>query len=94
MATLVREHEGSGGEMARAVSYEPWNDITEPGAYVFVDTGELARVPAEALAAGHSPVITFAARRPRMVARISRDPYIPLNKARQLAADADLPVNF
>jgi hypothetical protein len=80
--------------MARAVSYEPWNDITEPGAYVFVDTGELARVPAEALAAGHSPVITFAARRPRMVARISRDPYIPLNKARQLAADADLPVNF
>lgn len=61
---------------------------------MFVDTGELARVPKEALAAGHSPVITFTSRRMRMVARISADPYVPLNKARPLAADADLPVNF
>lgn len=94
MTTAIREHEGGTADIAQACSYEPWNSIVKPGAYVFLDTGDLARVPNEALALGHSPVVTFASHRPRMVARISADPYVPLNKARQLAADADLPVNF
>jgi hypothetical protein len=92
MATAQHEREGRNAEIARA--HELWNSIVEPGAYVFLDTGDLARVPKEALAIGHSPVVTFTSLSPRMVARISTDPYIPLNKARQLAADADLPVNF
>jgi hypothetical protein len=31
---------------------------------------------------------------PTQVALLSNDPYIPISKARQLAADMDLAVNF
>src|SRR5258707_2053598 len=34
-----------------------WQDITEPGAYVEVGSGDLYRVPKEALIQGSSPVI-------------------------------------
>ncbi len=93
MASTVHEQEGI-TETGHGRTYEPWNSITQPGAYVFLDTGDLVRVPKEALAPGHSPIMTFASRQSRMVTRITSDPYVPLNKARQLAADADLPVNF
>jgi hypothetical protein len=94
MAGALREQEASIAENVQSCIYEPWNHITQPGAYVFLDTGDLVRVPKEALALGHSPIVTLTSRHARMVARITSDPYVPVNKARQLAADADLPVNF
>jgi hypothetical protein len=91
MAQTVRQSERN--EPA-GKKIEDWNTISEPGAYVFLDSGELVRVPEEALVAGHSPTCTITSKRPLMVARISGDPYVPLNKACQLAADSDLLVNF
>ena len=44
-----------------------WQDINEPGAYVEVWSGDLYRVPKEALIAGSSPLIrkeSAGARRP------------------------------
>ena len=35
-----------------------WNEIDRPGCYVLIDAGDLLRIPQEALAAGHSPLIT------------------------------------
>lgn len=68
--------------------------IDEPGAYVIAELGLLLRVSAEGLAKNRSPVIELCARKPLIVYRISSDPWIPINRARSLAANHDLPVMF
>ena len=71
-----------------------WNDMNEPGCYLFVDWGCLARVPNDGVAEGRSPKITFCYGTDPVVCKLSDDPYISISKARQLAADHDYPVNF
>ena len=72
----------------------PFESISHPGCFVVNRTGELLRIPDDALAPGRSPTIDIVSKDPWKVTRISNDPYLPLNKARALAADMDLPVNF
>ncbi len=72
----------------------PFEKITFPGCFVVNRTGDLFRVPGDALAPGHSPVMDIVSKDPWMVTKISSDPYLPLNKARSIAADMDLFVNF
>ena len=45
-------------------------------------------------AEGHSPLLVWESIEGNLVSRISEDPYTPISKCRQLAADADLAVNF
>ena len=71
-----------------------FDQIDTPGCYVFVDNGLLFRIPPEALSKGMSPVLEIVAREPWHLVKISDDPYAPLSKARMLAADFDLRVNF
>jgi hypothetical protein len=71
-----------------------FNEMTEPGAYYFHPTGWLYRVPDESLAAGHSPLISINSKDECFVTKISDDPWIPINKARQLCSDRDYMVNF
>ena len=70
-----------------------FSEIRAPGVYV-TQRGEMFRVPGEALAEGHSPVLAWETLGGSLVCRISEDPYCPISKCRQLTADADLPVNF
>ena len=70
-----------------------FSDISSPGVYV-TQRGEMFRVPNEALAEGHSPLLVWESIEGNLVSRISEDPYTPISKCRQLAADADLAVNF
>ncbi len=72
----------------------PFNEMTEPGAYYFHPTGWLYRIPDEALAAGHSPVLSINSVDECLVTKISDDPWIPVNKARQICSDRDYMVNF
>ncbi len=72
----------------------PFNELTEPGAYYFHDTGWLIRIPDEALANGHSPVLSIDSKDDNLVTKISDDPWIPINKARQKCSDYDYMVNF
>ena len=72
----------------------PFDRITYPGTFVVNRSGELLRIPEDALQPGRTPAIDIVSRDPWMVTRISNDPYLPLNKARALAADMDLTVNF
>ena len=72
----------------------PFGAISEPGAFVNNADGTLFRVPPDALAQGRSPLISITSRNEVIVTRISDDPWIGVSKARQLAADFDLPVNF
>ena len=70
-----------------------FSDINFPGVYV-TQRGEMFRVPTEALAEGRSPILVWESLEGSVVTRITEDPYTPISKCRQLAADADLQVNF
>jgi hypothetical protein len=71
----------------------PFSDIQSPGVYI-TQRGDMFRVPNEALAEGHSPLLGWESTEGNIVHRITEDPYCPISKCRQLAADADLSVNF
>ncbi len=71
-----------------------WNDIDFPGCYLLIDSGELVRIPEEALAPGHSPLVTITSSRDTRVARLSENPSEPISVLRATAADNDYFVNF
>jgi len=70
-----------------------WNEIERPGCYLVVGSGDLIRVPADALAAG-SPLITVTSVGETRVAKLCDNPVEPLSVLRTLAADNDYFVNF
>ncbi len=72
----------------------PFERISQPGCFVVNKTGDLIRIPEDALAEGSSPTIDVVSREPWLVTKISSNPYLPLRKARAVAADMDLHVNF
>lgn len=71
-----------------------FNEISEPGTYIFEDTGSLLRIGPEALVKGHSPLISITCRRGKPCVQIWQDDTIPIEKARHVAANLGLPVNF
>lgn len=73
---------------------ERFEQITTPGCYVLKQYGTLLRIPTDALVPGRSPAIGVVASDQWFVTKISSDPYMALSKARAIAADLDLPVNF
>lgn len=87
-------------EQTRNVSIEPehrefladlsWRDIDEPGAYVERGSGDLYRIPKEALIPGASPVI----RKESRLVRLSKDPFITTLEARMLACEHNVEPNF
>jgi hypothetical protein len=71
-----------------------WNDIQRPGAYLICGSGDLVRVPQDALAPGHSPLITITSTGETRVAKLSDNPAEPISVLRAFAADNDYFVNF
>ena len=51
-----------------------WNDIQRPGAYLICGSGDLVRVPQDALAPGHSPLITITSTGETRVAKLRTTP--------------------
>lgn len=72
----------------------PFAEIHEPGAYVSNSTGNLFRVPEDSLVHGRSPLIEIVSNTGSMMTKVCDDPWVPISKARQLAADADMFINF
>ena len=71
-----------------------WEDLEMPGFYVCRTTGTGYRVPAEALIKGASPVIEQVSSHPSRLVKVSDNPFVPLIKARNLAADCNIEPNF
>ena len=88
----------------RNVSVEPqqrislpelsWEDITQPGAYVERGSGDLYRIPKEALQTGASPLIRKQSAGSSRFVQISRDPYVTTLEARMAAAEHNITPNF
>lgn len=89
---------------ARMVSVEPqrrvslpettWDQISEPGAYVEVGTGDLYRIPKEALVPGASPVIKKESAGASRLLQISPNPFITTLQARMIACEHNVEPNF
>lgn len=71
-----------------------FSQIEHPGLYVEHRSGALMRVPEDALIPGRSPSIEIISNEPHVVTKISDDPFLPVTKARMIAADLDLHVEF
>ena len=80
-----------GGNLGATI---PFDSLTDPGTYICTWSGHLLRVPEDALKLGRSPVMSIKSTEPLYVAKVSHDPFIPVTKARLLAADGDFPVAF
>ncbi len=72
----------------------PFDHINEPGCYICNWSGHLLRIPEDAIAPGRSPLINMVGKDRLFVTKISDNPFIPVTKARLLAADWDISVNF
>ncbi len=71
-----------------------FDQINDPGAYVCGWSGHLIRMPEDAVNPGRSPVLEILGRDDLHVTKISQNPFIPVTKARMIASDLDLEVNF
>ncbi len=75
----------------RTVCFE---SLSEPGAYICNWSGHLMRVPEDGVSPGRSPMINIVGAEPLTVTKISNDPFITITKAKILASNGDLNVNF
>ena len=71
-----------------------FDHIDAPGCYICEWSGHLMRVPPDGVAPGRSPLLNMVGCEPLFVTKICENPYIPVTKARVLAANYDLSVNF
>jgi hypothetical protein len=72
----------------------PFEAINEPGCYICNWSGHLIRVPEDAIKPGRSPLMNIIGNQTLFVTKISNDPFIPVSKARLLAAECDVVVTF
>jgi hypothetical protein len=71
-----------------------WGEIHEPGAYVELGTGDLYRIPKEALIAGASPAVVKESRGGSRLAQVSKNPFCTILEARLQAARHNIEPNF
>jgi len=71
-----------------------YDQINDPGAYVCNWTGHLLRVPEDGVKPGRSPVFEIRGKEELFVTKLCDDPYVAITKARMLASNFDLAVNF
>lgn len=91
-------------EATRNTSIEPhhrftlpevsWESLNEPGAYVERGTGDLYRVPKEALIPGASPMIRKESSGASRLVQLSPNPFVTTLEARLLACEHNIQPNF
>ncbi len=71
-----------------------WNQLEQPGAYVEVGSGDLYRIPKEALLKGGSPLIHKESSGASTLVQISQNPYVTTLEARMTCAEHNISPNF
>ena len=71
-----------------------WDEVAEPGAYVERGTGDLYRIPKEALVPGASPVIIKESSGASRLVQISKNPFVTSLEARLRCAQHNIEPNF
>jgi hypothetical protein len=94
MTTANKKNESYEGSRSGVGTTCEFSQINVPGLYLERRSGTLIRVPHDAVLPGRSPAVEILSSEPWVVTRIADDPFTPITKARMLAADQDLLVNF
>lgn len=94
MPTQTSSRRGSEHDTRGFGTQIPYRAMNEPGCYISNWAGHLLRVPEDAVKPGRSPVIEILGTESLFVTKVSNDPFLPITKARLLAADCDVTVNF
>ncbi len=94
MPVPVKQREGEFTASQGFGTQIPFESITNPGCYICNWSGHLLRIPEDALKPGRSPVLNLKGTETLFVTKINSDPFLPVTKARMLAADCDVVVNF
>jgi hypothetical protein len=71
-----------------------WAEVKGPGCYVDAASGDLFRIPKEALLTGASPLITRESSGASRLRQLSADPFMPTLKARLVCAQHNIKPNF
>ena len=71
-----------------------WEDLNEPGAYVEKGSGDLYRIPKEALMHGASPLIRKESFGSSRLVQVSKNPFITTLEARLIACGHNITPNF
>ena len=71
-----------------------WESVEEPGAYVEKGTGDLYRIPKEALIRGASPIIAKESTGSSRLVQVSKDPFVTTLEARLKCAQFNIQPNF
>jgi hypothetical protein len=71
-----------------------WEELNEPGAYVERGTGDLCRIPQEALIPGGSPIIHKESIGASRLVQVSRNPFVTTLEARLSCAQHNIEPNF
>ncbi len=87
----MHSQSGTGWTSAKTI---PFDAINEPGAYICNWSGHLLRVPEDGVTAGRSPMLNIVGPDQLFVTKICDNPYVTLTKARLLASNFDVNVNF
>ena len=97
LVNQVRVLEGQLGEMIlkkQALPELSWEEINEAGAYVEKGSGDLYRIPQEALSPGSSPIIQKQSSGASRFVQVSKNPFVTTLKARMICAEHNLEPNF
>src|SRR5260370_442273 len=71
-----------------------WEEVSEPGAYVEKGSGDLYRIPKEALVTGGSPIVMKESIGASRLLQISKDPFVTTLEARHRCAQHNVAPNF
>ena len=78
----------------RVLTETTWDSINEAGAYVERGSGDLYRIPKEALIRGGSPVIHKESQGASRLVRVSPNPFVTTLEARLRCAANNIEPNF
>lgn len=71
-----------------------FDGINEPGAYICRWSGHLLRVPEDSISTERTPRMSVIGADALLVTKIDNNPFVTVAKARLLAANQDVSVNF
>lgn len=71
-----------------------WQDLSQPGAYVELGSGDLYRIPKEALIQGASPLIRKESSGASVLVQVSRNPFVTTLEARMICAEHNIVPKF
>ena len=94
MAQAQARNQSIEGTHRKTLPEVDWEDVKEPGCYVDEGSGDLFRIPKEALISGGSPIVVKESSGASRLRQLSTNPYMSTLQARLMCAQHNIDPNF